>query len=87
MPFIPGLKSAKARRDEPGATRHRMLYNHIGRRKRDVDAVCEFCGLEEVDITPAAKRKTTRFRWPGGVLLINKPACKDRANEASNAKR
>lgn len=77
------------RRDAPGADLHHMMYNHIGRRDTTVDAVCEHCGLQEVDITPTAMHKTCRFRWPGGELTINKPACPmgSASKKDANAKR
>jgi len=79
--MLPKRPVPTPRRDEPGANLHHMMYNHIGRRRSDVDAVCEHCGLEEVDITPTAMHKTVRFRWPGAnnALMINKPTCKGNA--------
>lgn len=74
--MLPNRPVPTPRQDEPGANLHHMMYNHIGQRGINVDAVCEHCGLEEVDITPTAMHKTVRFRWPGGALTINKPACK-----------
>ena len=84
--MLPKRAVPTPRRDEPGAELHHMMYNHIGRRDITVDAVCEHCGLQEIDITPTMMHKTCRFRWPGGAPMINKPACKDRTKEASNAK-
>ena len=78
--MLPNRTPPTPHRDAVGARLHHMMYNHIGRRDTTVDAVCEHCGLLEVDITPTAKSKTTRFRWPGGALMINKPACKRNAN-------
>lgn len=78
--MLPNRTPPTPRCDAVGARLHHMMYNHIGRRDTTVDAVCEYCGLLEVDITPTAKSKTTRFRWPGGAVMINKPACKRNAN-------
>ena len=63
------------------AALHQFQYNHPRRAIHlDIDAVCARCGLEEVDATPEAKKKTARWRWPaeasgGGVLMSTKPAC------------
>lgn len=71
------------------AALHQFQYNHPRRLvKLDIDAVCALCGLEEVDATPEAKKKTARWRWPdgepgsgatggSGVLMSTKPACRD----------
>lgn len=64
------------------AALHQFQYNHPRRAIHlDIDAVCARCGLEEVDATLEAKKKTARWRWPvearggGSVLMSTKPAC------------
>lgn len=74
-----------------GADLHRFQYNHPRRREDPaVDAVCALCGLEEIDETPTAKKKTARWRWPHkdenaplyGLLPARaKPACVSSSKE------
>lgn len=62
---------------EAGADKHHFRRTHERRgQDRAIDGVCSRCGLEELDVTPATKKKTARWRRQDSTELLQaKPAC------------